>query len=98
MLVIASLFLTFFLRPNFVFVLSALRCLRCGMGDWVSFAYAQAGERLSACSWMEVAGGDMRLSEEGRAQGASEFGTAKVSGVALRKKKWYFEVLSLIHI
>ncbi|CAM9770340.1 unnamed protein product, partial [Scytosiphon promiscuus] len=46
----------------------------------------------SECSWMEVAGGDVELTEEGRAQGASEFGTARVVGVALRKKTWYFEV------
>lgn len=44
---------------------------------------------------MEVAGGDVELTEEGQAQGASEFGTAKVVGVALRKKTWYFEVRSL---
>lgn len=41
---------------------------------------------------MEVAGGDVDLTEEGRAQGASEFGTTRVVGVALRKRKWYFEV------
>lgn len=58
----------------------------------------QAGEKKSSspgCSWMEVAGGDVELTEEGQAQGASEFGTARVVGVALRKKTWYFEVLFL---
>lgn len=47
---------------------------------------------LHGCSWMEVAGGDMELTEAGRAQGSSDFGTAKVVGVSLRRKKWYFEV------
>ncbi|CAN0119603.1 unnamed protein product, partial [Ectocarpus fasciculatus] len=58
----------------------------------------QAGEKKSSspgCSWMEVAGGDVELTEEGQAQGASEFGTARVVGVALRKKTWYFEVALL---
>ena len=44
------------------------------------------------CSWMDVCGGDMELTEEGTAKGESEFGTAKIVGVALRKKKWYLEV------
>lgn len=39
-----------------------------------------------------MAGGDVELTEDGQAQGASEFGTARVVGVALPKKKWYFEV------
>ncbi|CAM9355733.1 unnamed protein product [Pylaiella littoralis] len=56
----------------------------------------EAGEKGSlGCSWMEVAGGDVGLTEEGRAQGASEFGTARVVGVALRKKAWYLEVTLL---
>ncbi|CAM9271120.1 unnamed protein product [Ectocarpus sp. 6 AP-2014] len=58
----------------------------------------QAGEKKASspgCSWMEVAGGDVELTEEGQAQGASEFGTARVVGVALRKKTWYFEVALL---
>lgn len=52
----------------------------------------EAGRKFSGCSWMEVAGGDVELAEDGQAQGASEFGTARVVGVALTKKKWYFEV------
>ena len=84
------LMLVFSILVLFFFV--ALCCLSCGAGMSCVFMYAQAGDSLSACSWMEVAGGNVRLSEEGRAQGASEFGTAKVSWAALRKKKWYFEV------
>lgn len=41
---------------------------------------------------MDVCGGDVELTEEGTAKGASEFGTVRVVGVALRKKKWYLEV------
>lgn len=44
------------------------------------------------CSWMDVCGGDVELTEEGTAKGGSEFGTARVVGLALRKKKWYLEV------
>lgn len=43
-----------------------------------------------------MAGGDVELTEEGQAQGASDFGTARVVGVALRKKSWYFEVCTSI--
>lgn len=39
----------------------------------------------------------MELTEEGQAQGASEFGTACVVGVALRKQKWYFEARANTH-
>lgn len=52
---------------------------------------------MRGCSWMEVAGGDVDLAEEGRVQGVSEFGTAIVVGVALRKKKWYFEVRDALY-
>lgn len=41
---------------------------------------------------MEVTGGDLELTEAGRAQGAQGGGTARVIGVALGKKRWYFEV------
>ena len=45
-----------------------------------------------------MAGGDVELTEEGQAQGASDFGTARVVGVALRKKSWYFEVRCVARI
>lgn len=41
---------------------------------------------------MAVVGSDVELSEEGEVQGASAFGSVIVVGVALRKKKWYYEV------
>ena len=82
--------------PPCPFVSALIVCVWCLCDAYLPYS-RQAGKVASApgCSWMEVAGGDVELTEEGQAQGASDFGTARVVGVALRKKTWYFEVCTM---